>query len=393
MNIQKLTQEHCPNGVEYKALGEVVTFNRGTAITQKDIQSGEIPVIAGGQKPAYYGNKSNREGETIVIAGSGAYAGFVSFWDKPIFVSDAFSVDTKQSDVLITRYLYHFLLNEQNNIYAKKKGSGVPHIYGKDLANIKIPIPAIEVQYEIVRILDKLTEHTEELNNNLSKELILRKKQYEYYRDSLILEQNTEYKKIEEIATEMYRGSGIKRNEVTKDGIPCVRYGEIYTTYNIWFDECVSHTHEEKIQSKKYFENGDILFAITGESVEDIAKSCAYVGNKKCLAGGDIVVMKHQQNPKYLAYALSTFEAQRQKSCGKIKSKVVHASVPSIKSISIPVPSLQEQERIVSILDKFDALCNDLSQGLPAEIELRKKQYEYYRDKLLQFEKKHTQFK
>ena len=139
---------------------------------------------------------------------------------------------------------------------------------------------------------------------------------------------------------------------------------------------------------KKYFENCDILFAITGESVEEIAKSCAYVGNEKCLAGGDIAVMKHKQNPKYLAYALSTTDAQRQKSYGKIKSKVVHANVPSIKSISIPLPPLDEQERIADILDKFHNLVTDISQGIPAEIELRKKQYEYYRDKLLNFKEK-----
>lgn len=191
-----------------------------------------------------------------------------------------------------------------------------------------------------------------------------------------------------EIATELYRGAGIKRDEVTQDGIQCVRYGEIYTTYDIWFDKCVSHTNEEKIASKKYFEHGDILFAITGESVEEIAKSCAYVGHDKCLAGGDIVVMKHNQNPKYLTYAISTTDAQRQKSSGKIKSKVVHASVPSISAITIPIPPLDEQARIADILDKFHSLVTDISQGLPAEIEARKKQYEYYRDKLLSFKEK-----
>lgn len=184
----------------------------------------------------------------------------------------------------------------------------------------------------------------------------------------------------------MYRGSGIKRDELTQEGIPCVRYGEIYTTYDICFDKCVSHTNEHAIMSKKYFENGDILFAITGESVEEIAKSCAYMGSDKCLAGGDIVVMKHKQNPKYLAYALSTTDAQRQKSCGKIKSKVVHASVPSIKLISIPLPPLDVQEKIASILDKFHNLVTDLTVGLPAEIAARQKQYEYYRDKLLSFD-------
>ena len=190
---------------------------------------------------------------------------------------------------------------------------------------------------------------------------------------------------LKDIATDMYRGSGIKREQVTEDGIPCVRYGEIYTSYNIWFDKCLSYTKLENIQNPKFFEYGDILFAITGESVEDIAKSIAYVGNEKCLAGGDIVVMKHEQNPKYIAYALSTYAARKQKSKGKIKSKVVHSSIPAIENIEIPLPTLDEQERIVAVLDRFDALCNDLTCGLPAEIAARQKQYEYYRDKLLTF--------
>ena len=139
-----------------------------------------------------------------------------------------------------------------------------------------------------------------------------------------------EYKLLSDIATDSYRGSGIKRDQVTETGIPCVRYGEIYTSYNVWFDICISHTQMEYVPNPKYFEYGDILFAITGESVEEIAKSIAYVGHEKCLAGGDTVVLKHNQNPKYMAYALSTTSAQTQKSKGKVKSKVVHSSVPAI---------------------------------------------------------------
>jgi len=186
----------------------------------------------------------------------------------------------------------------------------------------------------------------------------------------------------------MYRGSGIKRDQVTVTGTPCVRYGEIYTTYNIWFDTCVSHTDANDISNKKYFEYGDILFAITGESVDEIAKSCVYVGHEKCLAGGDIVVMKHKENPKYIAYALSATVAQMQKSKGKVKSKVVHSSVPALKAIEIPIPPLAEQERIVAILDRFDALTGDITLGLPAEIAARRKQYEYYCDKLLTFKER-----
>lgn len=203
--------------------------------------------------------------------------------------------------------------------------------------------------------------------------------------DELIKElcpNGVEHKTIREIATDIYRGTGIKKDQITDEGIPCVRYGEIYTTYGIWFDRCVSHTNEKEINNRKYFEHGDILFAITGEKVEEIAKSCAYVGNEKCLAGGDIVVLKHKQNPKYLSYALSTYEAQVQKSRGKVKSKVVHSSVPDIKEIKIPIPPLEVQQEIVRILDNF----TELTEELTAELTARKKQYEYYRDHLLSFD-------
>lgn len=182
----------------------------------------------------------------------------------------------------------------------------------------------------------------------------------------------------------MYRGVGITKNEIKKYGIPCVRYGEIYTKYGIWFDKCLSYTTDNN--KRKYFENGDILFAITGENIEEIAKSTVYIGDEKCIAGGDIVVMKHSENPKFLSYALSTTQAQRQKSKGKIKSKVVHSSIPALQNILIPIPPLEVQVEIVNILDKFERMCNSLTEGLPSEIAARKKQYEYYRDKLLSFD-------
>ena len=194
-----------------------------------------------------------------------------------------------------------------------------------------------------------------------------------------------EYKTLGDIAVDIYRGSGIKRNEVTADGVPCVRYGEIYTTYNIWFDKCVSHTKVDYVKSPKYFEYGDILFAITGESVEEIAKSIAYIGRDKCLAGGDIVVLKHNQNPKYLAYALSTSDEKKKKSTGKVKSKVVHSSVPAIKAITLPIPPLEVQDEIVRILDTFTELTTELT----TELINRKKQYEYYRDILLKTDAPH----
>ncbi|MFV0402207.1 MAG: restriction endonuclease subunit S [Oscillospiraceae bacterium] len=200
--------------------------------------------------------------------------------------------------------------------------------------------------------------------------------------DQLISElcpDGVEHITLGDIATDMYRGTGIKRDQVTESGTPCVRYGEIYTTYGVWFDTCVSHTDEAILTGKKYFEHGDILFAITGERVEEIAKSCVYIGNEKCLAGGDVVVMKHDQDPKYMAYALATTDSQMQKSKGKVKSKVVHSSIPALQAITIPLPLLPIQQEIARILDTFTALEAELE----AELEKRKTQYEYYRDELM----------
>ena len=187
--LEELIKEFCPNGVEYKRLSEVCEFNRGTSITSKDAQVGNIPVISGGQKPAFYHNVSNRPANTITVAGSGAYAGYVAIWDKPIFCADSFSVDIIDENRLNKRYLYHYLLSKQSEIFAKKQGAGIPHVHGKDIASLKIPLPALPVQREIVRILDSFTLYSAEL----TAELTARRKQYEYYRDKLL-----NFKDIEE---------------------------------------------------------------------------------------------------------------------------------------------------------------------------------------------------
>ena len=289
-----------------------------------------------------------------------------------------------KSSIVDNRYLFHAFQsgNFQKKLAKITSTTGQTKFNKTNFKALSLPVPPLEVQREIVHILDSFTLLTAEL----TAELTARKKQYEYYRDELLKPKaDIPLVTLKDIATDIYRGSGIKRDQVTEDGVPCVRYGEIYTTYNTWFDNCVSHTQLEYVSSPKYFEHGDILFAITGESVEDIAKSVAYVGHEKCLAGGDIVVLKHMQNPRYLAHVLATQQAREQKSKGKVKSKVVHSNVPSIEQITIPLPPLDIQKRYADVLDNFEKICTDLNIGLPAEIEARQKQYEYYRDLLLTF--------
>lgn len=175
--LKELIDRLCPDGVPYKKFGDVLEFRRGQTITEKDSISGEYPVIAGGQKPAYYHNAFNRTGETIAVAGSGAYAGYVSWWTTPIFLSDAFSVHPKGNN-LLPKYIYYCMVNMQQQIHNTKKGSGVPHVHGSSIAKFIIPVPPIEVQEEIVRILDIFSAHAAELQ--------ARKEQYEYYRNLLL---------------------------------------------------------------------------------------------------------------------------------------------------------------------------------------------------------------
>lgn len=383
--LAEMLAEFCPNGVELKKVADVTTVARGIRVVRNQlVEEGEFPVYQNSMKPLGYYEKANCPAKTTFVIGAGA-AGEIGYCDIDFWAADDcyYFIHTEELD---NRYLYHVLLSRKAQICSKVRKASVPRLARTVIENLVIPVPPVEIQHKIVRILDDFTEVTENLKKELEVEMVSRKKQYEYYRDNLLkFDISIPKVKLKDIATAIYRGSGITREQMTEEGIPCVRYGEIYTTYSIWFDECKSHTKIENVANPKYFEYGDILFAITGENVEDIAKSTAYVGNDKCLAGGDIVVLKHNQNPKYLSYVLSTHNAQQQKSKGKIKSKVVHSSVPAIEEIEIPLPDLDVQNRLVKILDNFDAICTDLNIGLPAEIEARQKQYEYYRDLLLTF--------
>ena len=174
--------------MRFDELKNVCDFNRGQSIVSKDAVEGEIPVISGGKKPAFYHNQANRPTNTITIAGSGAYAGYVSYHKNPIFAGDCFSIEVKQEqeNELDKKYLYYYLANKQDLIYTKKTGAGIPHVHGKDIANFVIPIPSLQFQEIVVSILDKYDELCNSLTSGLPKEIELVNKQYEYYRNKLL---------------------------------------------------------------------------------------------------------------------------------------------------------------------------------------------------------------
>ena len=391
--LDELIKELCPNGVEYKELGEIAKVTIGEFVHKdKQSENAEYPVFNGGISNTGYYNDYNEEKDKIIMSARGANAGyinrvFVNYWAG----NSCYTINTND-EIMNWNFLYYVLKNKEKNILSKQQTASIPSISKKQVEGILVPVPPLEVQEEIVRILDDYTKSVEELKEKLNKELIARKKQYSWYRDYLLkFENKVEIVKLKDIATEMYRGNGIKREEVREIGIPCVRYGEIYTEYDISFEETKSYTDENLITNKKYIEYGDILFAITGESVEEIGKSTAYIGKEKCLVGGDILVMKHKQDPVYLSYVLSTENSQKQKSKGKIKSKVVHTNATDIGEIEIPLPPLEVQKRIVEVLDNFEKICKELNIELSSEIEIKQKEYEFVRNYLLTFEEKSRQ--
>lgn len=364
--------------VEWKPLGEVAELKRGKTITLKDTTRGDIPVVSGGQKPAYYTGEYNRDGETITIAGSGAYAGFVMYWNEPIFVGDAFSVKPINSD-LMTKYIYHFLLQNQQKIFNMKKGSGVPHVYSKDLSTLIIPIPTLEIQEKIVKTLDIFTKLEATLEATLEAELSLRVKQYNYYRDDLLsFGDDVKWKTLGEIG-EVHMCKRILKNQTSSNGeIPFYKIG----TFGKEPDSFISRELFEEYKNKfNYPKKGEILISASGT----IGRTVIFDGEDSYFQDSNIVWV---ENDEKLVLNKFLFYFYKIAKWGVAEGGTIQRLYNSdLKKLKIPIPPLSIQQKIVDILDKFDHLTNAISFGLPKEIELRRKQYEYYREQLLNFSK------
>lgn len=372
--LQELIQKLCPDGVEYKKLGDkqVSIMQRGTSLTKNDSTEGAYPVISGGRVPAFYCDKFNREGETITVAGSGAGAGYVQYWNEPIFVCDAFSI--KGCENVSTKYLYYCLTNMQDKIYATKKGGGVPHVHISSIENFLIPIPHPAIQEEIVRILDHFT--------NLAAELQARKEQYEYYRNKLLMfdkigggTQSVTWMKMSEIGNICMCKRIMKEQTNNIGGVPFYKIG----TFGKVADAYISQELYEDYKNRFSFPvKGEVLISASGT----IGRSVIYDGKDAYFQDSNIVWVHNDETKvlnKYLYHYYRIIEWNVEG--GTIK-RLYNSNLAKTK---IAVPSLPEQERIVNILDKFENLTTDLQTGLPAEMAAVQEEYEYYRNKLLSF--------
>lgn len=273
----------------------------------------------------------------------------------------------------------------------------------QEMKSIVLPLPNTQQQEEIVRFvqkkvcgIDNLIAHeqatieelkaykqsviTEAVTKGLDESVLMKDSGVEWIGE---IPKRWEIKRAKYIATSIFKGNGITKEDIVVDGdTPCVRYGEIYSKYNISFRQCETRTNKSNLSVLQYFNYGDILFAGTGELVEEIGKNIVYLGETECLAGGDIIVLRHKQNPVFLNYALYATHSQMQKSCGKAKLKVVHISASEIGNIYVALPPIEEQKQIADYLDKkcadIDSLISIKQQKIEELKEYKKSLiYEY----------------
>lgn len=371
--IDELIKQFCPDGVQLVSLDSVCSFKRGTTITAKKAIPGEIPVIAGGQTPSYYHNEANRDGETIAVAGSGAYAGFVSYWDTPIFLSDAFSVEPCSNSKVMHKYLFYYLRHNQQKIYALQKGAGVPHVHGSDISKFKIPLPPLAVQKEIVEILDTFTG----MIDNLQKELEQRQKQFEHYRNQLLVFKDGKFKnvtigKVGDIGKICMCKRIMKSQTNTVCGIPFYKIGTFGKDADAYISKDV---FEEYKKLYSYPKKGDVLMSASGT----IGRTVVFDGKPSYFQDSNIVWVDNDEKKVLNSYLKYYYQIAKWETQGGTIKRLYNSLLANTE---IMYPSLETQQEIVDKLDTFEALISNIKQ----EIELRQKQYEYYREKLLSFE-------
>ena len=395
-----MIREFCPNGIKTVPLWKYTAwdkkFNAVDNSMQKSIikykyllanklneivdNTGDIRILYTSEEVAYTTEEKAGEfisqGEIVAIPWGGNPN--VKYYNGRFITGDNRIATSIAPKILDTKFLYYVLLNKLDIISTFYRGAGIKHPSMLSVLTLEIPLPPLNIQKEIVSILDSFTS----LINKMKQEVEMRKKQMEYYREKLMAPQkNWEIKTLGEIGT-FTRGNGLQKSDFRDKGFPCVHYGQIHTYYNTCIYETKSFCEEDlakKLQKASY---GDLLIATTSEDVKACCKAAVWFGVGDVAYSGDSFCYSHDQDSKYIAYLFQTDMFAKQKQKAATGAKVVRVSGESMASFSFAFPPLAQQRQIASILDTFETYISKQEKM----IELRQKQYEYYREKLLTFE-------
>lgn len=406
--LRDLVQRLCPNGVPYKPLGEFLSYEQPTKYIVKSTEyddSYDIPVLTAGQSFILGYTKEN-EGV------------FEASKDNPVIIFDDFTTSFHwvDFDFKVKSSAMKMLRPKKNDIsfryiyYAMTCIGFVPSEHSRhwisQYSKFTIPVPPIEVQEEIVKILDRFADYAAELQA----ELQARKEQYEYYRNLLLTfnpsacgcgtdgEQETKvttwgghsyeiaWKTMGEIG-KFIRGKRFVRTDIVEHGIPCIHYGDMYTHYGLYALETPGFINEEIAKKMRFAEKNDVVIVAAGENKEDLGNALAWLGDEPAAVHDACFIFKSEMHPNYLSHVCRTRNYHRQVRMFANEAKICSVSGADLSKVVIPLPPYELQVKIAYILDRFETLVNDLTQGLPAEIAAVKEQYEYYRNKLLTFKK------
>ena len=379
--LEELIQELCPDGVEYKKISDVSAVERGVRVIRKNLSTDEgYPVYQNSLAPLGYHTQFNRSGRTVFIISAGA-AGDVGFSDVDFWAADdcLYICETEELD---QRYLYHVFLSKQNIIYGNVRKASIPRLARSVIEGLEVPVPPLEVQREIVRVLDHFTL----LRQELSAELSARRKQYEYYRDELLtFGDDVPMVPLQYVVKKSLSGATPNKSNKAyyENGtIPWIRTQDVKFNDITAVDSYITE-NAVKETAAKWIPKNCVIVAISGASAGRCAiNKIEATTNQHCL---NMIIDEGKALYQYVYYCVAAqYEellSRKQGARGDLNSSL-------ILGVSIPLPSLEKQKDIIDAITAFNVLLNDISSGLPAEIEARQKQYEYYRDQMLSFKRK-----
>ncbi|MBP3462940.1 MAG: restriction endonuclease subunit S [Clostridia bacterium] len=363
--LQELIDKLCPNGVKYKKIKDFTKVLRGKRLTTRDIvENGKYPIYHGGIIPIGYYNDNNRVANTVMIINVGASAGTVGYCEEDFWASDGcFCIE--KNEIINDKFLYYYLQMNEKNLKSKVRKAGIPTLDNKVVENLSIPIPPIEIQFEVVNILDKLEEYI----YCLKKELNLRENAYVAIMYPLLKKEN--FEKFDILENYCYFEKGKTPIQKNNPGVyPLVATTEyLQTSDNYQFDcetVCLplisARGHGVASITRIFFQSGK--FAL---------------GNILCAIIPKDNQIKAEFLRNYLFYYKDILLVPLMRGGANVA-----LTIDSLRKVQIPIPSIEQQENIIGKIRKFQEIISK-ETGLPVEIEKRQKQYEYYRDKLLSF--------